>query len=212
MSSFQLKMIAIISMLIDHIGAVVFPQFIEFRIIGRLAFPLFAFLITEGYRHTSNFKRYLLRLFIFAIISQYPFWLAFGFDAGLNIFFTLTLGLIVIYISEEYNNFLLVLLLAVLADLLNTDFGMLGVLVIFIIHLYRDDFFRMVSFVSGLYIVMFLLSGLTAAEDSIHYYIQLFALVSFVFMRFYSGREGLKLKYFFYLFYPVHLLLLGVFF
>ncbi len=104
MSSFQLKMIAVITMLIDHIGAVIFPDIIVLRIIGRLAFPLFAFLITEGYRHTSNFNRYLGRLFIFAIISQYPFWLAFGFDAGLNIFSTLFLGLIAIHSSEIIKN------------------------------------------------------------------------------------------------------------
>ncbi|MFN2363319.1 MAG: TraX family protein, partial [Halarsenatibacteraceae bacterium] len=80
MSSFQIKMVAITTMLIDHIGSIIFPEYIILRVIGRLAFPLFAFLITEGYRHTSNINRYLVRLSIFALISQYPFWLAFGFN------------------------------------------------------------------------------------------------------------------------------------
>ena len=212
MSSFQLKMIAVISMLIDHTGAVVFPDVIGFRIIGRLAFPLFAFLITEGYHHTSNLKMYALRLSLFSIISQYPFWLAFGFDAGLNIFFTLTLGLLVIYLHDEYKNYPLIFLLAVFADLIGADYGMFGVLIIFLMHIFRDDFKKMLTFVSGLYLLVFPISGLLAAEDAVFYFIQMFALVSFVFIKYYDGRQGIKLKYFFYLFYPVHLLLLGLLF
>ena len=75
MSSFVLKMIAIISMFIDHIGYVIFGKFSYFNYIGRLAFPIFAFQISEGYIHTKNLKKYFLRLFLFAIISQIPFML-----------------------------------------------------------------------------------------------------------------------------------------
>src|SRR6056297_2543004 len=134
MTSFHLKLIAITTMLIDHIGAVLFPEIIVFRIIGRLAFPLFAFLLTEGYRHTSNLKSYLIRLGVFALISQYPFWEAFGYDAGLNIFFTLTLGLIAIYLFEKYQSILPILALSFLADLTHMDYGMFGILLIFLLY------------------------------------------------------------------------------
>jgi len=212
MSSFQLKLIAITSMLIDHTGAVVFPDLIGFRIVGRLAFPLFAFLIAEGYHYTSNLKLYFLRLSIFALISQYPFWLAFGFDAGLNIFFTLAIGLMAIHLHEKYENFILIIGVAFIADLISTDYGMFGVLLIYLMHICRDDFRKMLTYIGVLYIFVFPLSGLLASEDSIQYFIQIFALLSFVFIGYYDGREGIKLKFLFYLFYPVHLLILGLLF
>ena len=68
-----LKWIAVITMLIDHVGVVFFPEYSIIRWIGRISFPLFAFLICEGYRHTSNIWKYFLRLGIFAIISEIPY-------------------------------------------------------------------------------------------------------------------------------------------
>ena len=88
MNSFQLKIIACILMAIDHVGAIMFPDIDLYRIIGRLSFPIFAFLLTEGYVHTRNLKKYFIRLFIFAIIPQIPYSLAFGIDI-LNIFIEL---------------------------------------------------------------------------------------------------------------------------
>jgi len=75
MSSFVLKIIAIITMFIDHVGYAIFGKFSFFNYIGRIAFPIFAFQISEGYSHTKDLKKYFLRLFIFAIISQVPFML-----------------------------------------------------------------------------------------------------------------------------------------
>jgi len=211
MTSFQLKIIAITSMLFDHIGAVIFPEIIVFRIIGRLAFPLFAFLLTEGYRHTSNLKSYLIRLSIFAIISQYPFWEAFGYDAGLNIFFTLTIGLTALYLSEHYQSFLPFFILAILADLIHADYGMFGIFLIFIIYHYKNNFKKMMIYLIALYSIIYLTGALTAEYGAIHYYIQFFALFSFVFIANYNGREGRKAKYLFYIFYPGHLLILSLF-
>lgn len=212
MSSFQLKMIAVITMLIDHIGVVIFPDIIVLRIIGRLAFPLFAFLITEGYRHTSNFNKYLARLALLAIVSQYPFWLAFGFDSGLNIFFTLALGLIAIAFSEKFESIIPVILLASLADILGADYRFFGVFLIYLIHHFRYSYKLMLISVSGLYGFFYLLIGLIISGSSTFYYIQLFALSSFIIIKTYNGEQGPKLKYFFYLFYPVHLLILGLLF
>ncbi|MFA7532979.1 MAG: TraX family protein, partial [Tissierellaceae bacterium] len=92
MNVFILKLIALTSMIIDHYGAIFHGDVILYRIIGRLAFPIYAFLLVEGYFHTRNVKKYGLRLFIFALISEIPF--DYAFYGGLsfvhqNIFFTL---------------------------------------------------------------------------------------------------------------------------
>ena len=70
LSNFDLKILAIITMTIDHIGAIVYPNIDIFRIIGRVSFPIFAFLLVEGFKHTSNKLKYFLRLILFAIITQ----------------------------------------------------------------------------------------------------------------------------------------------
>ena len=75
MTSFVLKIIAIITMFIDHLGYAVFNRFSPLNFIGRISFPIFAFQISEGYIHTKNVKKYLARLFIFSLISQIPFYL-----------------------------------------------------------------------------------------------------------------------------------------
>jgi len=102
-SAFTLKIIALVTMIIDHAGVVLFPQYFIFRVIGRVAFPLFVYLIAEGFRHTRNTNKFLIRLFAFAIISQ-PFysWAIRGADfpsisfatflSETNIFYTLFFG------------------------------------------------------------------------------------------------------------------------
>ena len=77
-NTFTLKCIAIISMLIDHIGMVLFPEQLIFRMIGRLAFPIFAYVLVEGFFYTKNINKYLLRLGVFAIVSEVPFDLAYS--------------------------------------------------------------------------------------------------------------------------------------
>ena len=99
MTSFVLKIIAIISMFLDHLSYSIYGQFSWLNYLGRLSFPIFAFQITEGYHHTKNLKKYFLRLGIFAVISQIPFYLftnTFTTEFTLNIFFTLFAGLLAI--------------------------------------------------------------------------------------------------------------------
>jgi len=88
-----LKLAAALSMIVDHVGLVFFPQIMPLRIIGRIAFPIFAAGIADGYRHTSNLKMYFYRLLFFGAISQIPFMILFGKNE-LNIIFSLLLSLV----------------------------------------------------------------------------------------------------------------------
>ena len=106
LSGFDLKIIAVITMIIDHAGAFLFPQAKILRIIGRISFPIFAFLICEGYEHTKDVKKYMLRLLLFAVISEPFFDLAmsgtiFSLNNGQNVIFTLLIGVVTIYFCER---------------------------------------------------------------------------------------------------------------
>lgn len=213
MNSFQLKFLACTCMLIDHIGAIIFPEYIFFRIIGRLAFPIFAWMIAVGYEKTSNKINYMKRLGAFALISQVPFSLAFG-HKGLNVFFTLFLGLMSIYyynkIEEEKKKIIPLIGFIILSTILNTDYSAYGVLTIFFFYKYKDDFEKMVKSQVGLnaYLVaVYALSlFLNKMPMTLEMFLQALSLGSLFLIKKYNGEQGKKLKYFFYAFYPIHLL------
>ena len=108
MTSFTLKIIALITMFIDHLGYAIFNKFSFFNYIGRVAFPIFAFQISEGFHYTKNVKKYFARLLLFAMFSQIPFMLFLSIFSNniykLNVFFTLFLGLFSIYIYDKIIN------------------------------------------------------------------------------------------------------------
>ena len=108
MSTFQIKVVAIITMIIDYLGFFLFPQVLLFRMIGRIAFPLFSWLIANGANHTKNINLYLARLFVFALVSQIPYHYAIKLvDPNLNtlnILFTLFIGLLAIKCIKEAKN------------------------------------------------------------------------------------------------------------
>ena len=107
MTSFLLKIIGIITMLFDHVGDSIVGKFSFFNLIGRISFPIFAFQTVEGYIHTKNLKKHILKMFIFACISQIPFSLflsTFTQSNYLNIFFSLTLGLIALVLYDKCKN------------------------------------------------------------------------------------------------------------
>jgi uncharacterized membrane protein YobD (UPF0266 family) len=209
MSRSQLKLLAVITMLIDHIGAIFFPQDDLFRIIGRLAFPLFCFFIAEGMVHTSNLQKYLGRVFLFALVSEVPYDLAFYgtvfYPGRQNVFFTLFLGLAAISLLHTYFNekpvstALLVCACVLLAEALNTDYGAFGVLVIILFYCARQYRTKGVLTFAILNTGFGLITGM----------LQIYAAAVAVPIVLYNGKRGkLNGKYFFYAFYPVHLLLL----
>ena len=216
MTVFVLKWIAIVTMLIDHVGYIFmsgFSSYLIFRSIGRLAFPIFAFFIAEGCYMTKNVHKYLLRLFAFVLISELPFdfafhgtWVYIGYQ---NIFFTLLLGVLSIYLYNrlldkgEINKYFALVppvIMAAVAEFLHTDYGGIGVLIIFFLYYFRESFsMRALVLLSG-NIILAILSGP----------IQLLGALTIIPLYFYNGRKGMDIKYFFYAFYPAHLLILAI--
>lgn len=224
MTSTQLKILAITSMLIDHAGAILFPQFFALRVIGRLAFPIFAFAIVQGYIHTRDLKKYIIRLFVFGVISEVPFDLAFQdsfiFIGYQNVFFNLALGLITLALFDKYKDVsftkakVCVLLMALLATLLVTDYFFIGILTMFYMYYYKDDFKKQVISV-GLVMLFFCLPGavfeiMAGRIPSFDTFLQFYSILAFVPIYFYNNKKGANIKYLFYAFYPGHLLVLYI--
>lgn len=244
-SGFVLKMIAVITMLIDHTAAVVLERglmqagttgFVTYdnyefwyevygimRNLGRMAFPIYCFLLVEGFRHTKNLKKYILRLFLFALISEIPFDLAFNYSVlefGYNnVFFTLWVGLLVIagiqFVKQKISlekqegasrgigailqilatAAILLVGMFVVEVPLATDYGAAGVMAIFAIYaLYQSP---MLGFGAAVFFLA-MMAGST----------EIWAFLMLIPLYFYNGTRGKQVKYVFYGFYPVHLLLL----
>tara|TARA_Y100001933_G_C18881731_1_gene514331 strand:- start:274 stop:897 length:624 start_codon:yes stop_codon:yes gene_type:complete len=131
-----LKFLAMLTMLIDHIGYLFFPSQMIWRIIGRLSFPIFAFLIARGYRYTSSKVNYAGRLFIFGLLSQIPY--IYFVPGKLNIMFTLFVGLLIIEIFESRFKIFIIPLLA-LGHFLPISYGVYGLAMILIFHTTYGD-------------------------------------------------------------------------
>lgn len=216
MSVFVLKVLAILAMLLDHIAAVFLSYrtmpYMLMRGFGRIAFPIFCFLIVEGYFHTRNVKKYMLRLAGFAIISEIPFDICFYhklfYWGHQNVFFTLLLGLVAIYAVDEirkhYSNsylktvvmqFAVIILAMIAAWFLRTDYSMLGILIIMAFYVNRGN---MVQVAISVFVVT-ICSGNT---------FQLYSLLALIPLCLYNGKKGPSMRYVFYVFYPAHLLIL----
>lgn len=208
-------------MTIDHIGVVFGTPFYNLlRAVGRLSFPIFAFLITEGYVHTKSFSKYFLRLLVLAVISEviydYVFFGSFVYRGANNIFFTLALGLLTLFLLDKSKGLinryfkdkvdlfiilpitylLIIVIMGLMGEFLNFSYGMLGILVISFFYLFKDNF--------PLAVISVTLSTLILGEG-----IQYFSLFSLILIYFYNKKLGKKSKLFFYLYYPLHILVLG---
>ncbi|MBR2046468.1 MAG: conjugal transfer protein TraX [Agathobacter sp.] len=260
LTGYHLKLIALITMLIDHVAAVfiwrvylasfhltgslqlsealgdkiivwvaghqelVYSLYENMRLIGRMSFPIYCFLLVEGFLHTRSVGKYGLRLLAFAALSEIPFDLALTGQAidmdYSNVFFTLVIGLMAIwsisYIEKfaefwkekQWDTFLGILVVAMswllvvtacggFAEIvLKTDYGFAGVIAIVVMYLFRRT--KEIGFVAGIFLLTIL-----SSDTEILALFMLYPLMK------YDGTRGKSMKYVFYAFYPLHLLLLA---
>ena len=227
MSSFYLKMIALVTMIIDHTGVVFFSNNLIFRYIGRLAFPIYSFFISQGIKKTSNIKKYLKNLFLLALISE-PFYDLY-FYGKINLFyktntvFTLFFASLGLYFYKKSINFsqkYFSLFLGIfLAYIFKSDYNILGIILIYIFY-FNDD--KIKNLLYGICWVTIKYSNNLLALSSYNFntlskqYIfniinlYFFTVVPFVILLYYNGKRGFKLKYTFYIMYPLHLFILYI--
>ena len=203
-------------MLSDHIGDAIYGKFSFLNLIGRISFPIFAFQSVQGYIYTKNFKKHMIKLFIFACVSQVPFMLflsTFSDSFVLNIFFTFFLGLLSLFIYDKCKNkllgFLFVIFSSIIGELIHVDYGAFGILIIFTFYFFKDKKIPMAISTIILCFAKYIPNILKIPNLYLHYlYCGLFTSLSLVFILLYNKKEGPKAKYFFYIFYPLHLLIL----
>ena len=221
-SGAQLKYIAFLSMLIDHANkALMYPLVTEngflryvsdvFDILGRVAFPIFMFFLVEGFFKTGNRFKYLLNLIVFGIISEIPFDL---FQSAVlfqpnsnNVMFTLALALVMIWVIDELKvpksyiippvlwfpvSIIIVITVCLLSMIWGLDYEYHGILIAYFFYIFRNN--PILSIIGG--------------------YLSIFktpwALLGFGLTLTYNGKRGKQNKILNYLFYPVHLLILGL--
>jgi hypothetical protein len=225
----MLKIIAALSMLCDHIGYMLFPKVTILRIIGRIAFPIFAFMVAEGCRYTRNRLRHFLSIFILGVVMQVVMTLA-GEGDVMNIFLTFSLSILLVYALDEIKKMIFVkksrlylILLSLIgfvfacilacecAEKLNMDYGTFGCLAPLFASLFfcRDGY---PSILKKLDILpVHILTTYTVliwhALDSGG--VQIYVLLAIPLLLLYSGKRGkANLKYFFYAFYPAHMVII----
>lgn len=230
LSANTLKLLAIIFMLLDHLWATIIPGNKWMNYVGRMAFPIFAFQIAEGYVHTSNYKKYAKRLLIFALISEIPFDLFYGgnwiYPFHQNVLFTLLLGLMAIHQVDGIKDFksikksvqsaikLVGILLIALLGLV--DYGVYGVLTVVAFYIFRDfKGARLCQLGAMIWMNVIAFKGeyipLTVLGQCLEIPTQGFALFALIPIWLYNGKQGTRnkwSKYGAYLFYPVHILIL----
>lgn len=233
-TSASLHMIAMACMLCDHLWGTVIAGNDWLTCIGRLAFPVFSFLLVEGYFHTSNLKKYALRMFLFALISEIPFNLAIGsrlfYPLHQNVLWSFLFSLWLIHRNEKarrtgklWRRILTGIATAALGSLLGlltfVDYYHAGILMVLVFYFFRGrKWWHCLGQLLGLYYInVEILGGLVYEIPlfgqilSIHQ--QSFALLALIPIWLYRGNQGhhsRAFRYFCYAFYPAHLLLLGL--
>lgn len=222
LSGNTIKIIAAITMVIDHIGYMFFPKVEILRIIGRISFPLFAFMIAEGCKHTRNKIKYFFMVFGLSVLCQIVYFV-FTKDTYFSVLFTFSIAILLIYslqffiesvktqssIFKRCLTLLTFVFMIVLTVVLNKkftiDYGFWGCVLPVFASLFselKNDEIRkivtMISFTVGI--------CLLSLYDDVNQWFSLLALIPLLF---YSGKRGkLNMKYFFYIFYPLHLAVL----
>lgn len=224
----SLKLIAIMAMLADHTGALFFPDFLGFQVVGRITLPIMAFFIAEGYLHTRSFIKYALRLAVTGLISIVPYGLVFNdwYGSG-NIMLTLLMGLLAIRVYENTaNRILRYSLISILCGIsLLGDWSVTGVVMILAFYAARKQQKVYNGWILALIGFMFVFGAaiIWAVPDSLaimgmhdstmNRYLYPFAvggaaIIAVPLLSRYNGERGRGMQTFFYLFYPLHLLAL----
>lgn len=214
-SAAVLKWIAVVTMVIDHFAVAVYWQmagsnyhvYYVLRKIGRIAFPIYCFLLVEGFFHTRNVAKYLRNCFLFALLSEIPFDMAiFGrvvYPQGQNVYFTLCIGLAALILLDRYRagyeakyvllRLFVIVLAAYMGEVLDVDYHWRGVLFIILFYYIRN----LQEWVRNLAVVCAFAYEVTAP-------------LAVIPIHFYNGERGRQPKYLFYAIYPVHLLIFGL--
>lgn len=234
LTSFQLHILAMVLMLVDHMWATLFPQQEWMTCIGRLAFPIFAFMIVEGYFHTADVHKYIVRMLIFALISEVPFDLVYGSSVFYlfhqNVLWTFLIGLISIHLCEKaraHGKWWLtgIVLAAVIVfdyaigTVAMVDYFGAGILTVMTFYIFRKR--TLWGFLGQLVCLAYLNISLLGSYfypvtiGGVEFKIvqQSFALLALIPIWLYKGEQGYHSKafqYICYAFYPVHLAILYV--
>ncbi len=231
LSGNALKIIAAIAMVFDHVGLLFFPSNMLFRIIGRLSFPIFAFMIAEGCKYTKHKFRYFFVITLFAFVFQLFFYI-FTRGTYLNVFFVFSIAILLIYslddfkkklFNTKYSEFsatisgLVFVLLFIFSYVINKIydidyrfFGIMAPLAVSLFH-FKDKENTPLGLLKmdNLFVHLLLLAITMILESYNFWLIQYYSLFGVLILVFYSGKRGkLPLKNFFYIFYPLHLVIL----
>lgn len=217
----QLKIIAMVSMLIDHIGEMLFPNVVVLNILGRFAFPIFAYMIAEGARYTKNRMRYLAIIAVMGIIFQVVFFVfKNSLYMGILITFSLSIGLIYCIdaliekrgaLVKIISSLIILAILFFSAGLplifkdkdFSVDYTVIGVLLPVAVYYSKNKLLKLIS------TAIFLFAIALTAIDRINGYVQFFMLLAIPLLFLYNGKRGkINLKYLFYIFYPLHFIVL----
>lgn len=209
-----LKLIACITMLLDHIGLTLVP-WVGLRIIGRLAFPIYCFLLAEGIAHTRDSKKYALRLGVGALLAEVPFDLLFFGRLTLahqSVMVTLLLGFLMAMWAKKRGRFWLPLAVCFFAaELLQTDYGGTGVALIALFLFTAEKPRKLLIQIAGMAMLMLLMGSVEVTVGIVNVPIQMFALLAMIPIYCYSSKKATSniwIQRMFYLFYPVHLAVL----
>ena len=228
----HLKIIAMACMLLDHLWATLIDGNLWMTCVGRIAFPIFAFQVAEGYAHTKNFKRYLLRMFLFALAAEIPYNLMAGgwwiHPFGQNVMFTFCLSLLLIRLIDKAwtKHRILGAAVALFAAAVGYFLGILtfvdyygyGILMVLVFWLFRNvKFGRLIQLAAMIYINCVMIGGLllefSLFGQTFSFPTQGFAVLALVPIFLYNGQRGTQSKafqYSVYVFYPVHMLVLSL--
>lgn len=230
-NSLHLKILAIIFMLCAHLWETIIAYNNWLDCVGRIAFPIFAFLIVEGYFNTKDFRKYLLRLFIFALISELPFnlmaeggWI---YPFHQNVLFTFCIALLFINWMEKGKTGKLNFTLRTAASIIcgyvigfvtMVDYFGYGILMVFVFYLFRNIRFALIfQLICMLYINFEMIGGLVYPIELFKYNFEFpqqgLAVLALIFIWMYNGKKGYDsktLQYLFYAFYPAHMIILAI--